>query len=93
MIVVSASSSNHTRDLTTLFAARVQQRRRELNLSVEQAAELAGIASSEWQALESGWVPEDRAVILAIAGALEVHYLEISFLAEVARLNKKNPAA
>lgn len=93
MTINPASTSNHTPDLTTILAARVQERRRELDLTVEQAAELAGITSSEWQALESGWVPEDRAVLLAIAGALEVSVVQISFLAEAASFHQKNPAA
>jgi len=93
MKITSHSTSNHTPDLTTILAVRVQERRRELKLTVEGAAELAGMASSEWQALESGWVPEDRAVILAIAGALEVSVVQISFLAEVAEFHQKNPAA
>jgi len=93
MTITSHSTSNHTPDLTTILARRVQERRRELKLTVEGAAVLAGMTSSEWQALESGWVPEDRAVIQAIAGALEVCHVQISFLAEVAQFHQKNPAA
>lgn len=73
------------------LASRVERRRRELRLSVERAAELAGMETSEWCALEYGWVPTDSSVLRAVAGTLEASYLEISFLAEVSEYNQSDP--
>ena len=35
----------------------IRQRRKELGLTQERAAELAGMELSQWCALESGWAP------------------------------------
>ena len=74
-----------------ILAVWIQRRRRELHLSTAAAAELAGIAFSEWCALEQGWVPEDLSTIQAIAGTLEVLWPELSLVAKIARHNQ--PAA
>lgn len=37
-----------------LFARLVRDRRRKLGLSINRAAELAGITSSQWVSLEAG---------------------------------------
>lgn len=54
------------------LARYTRQRREELGLTVERAAELAGMEASEWYALESGWAPNaaDMAKIQAIAATL-----------------------
>ena len=63
------------------LARYVQKRRQELELSVAAAAELSGMELSEWHALEAGWVPEDRMVLVSIAGALAVRWTNLSLLA------------
>ena len=44
-------------DMAMLFARNVRQRRQELGLSVQRAAQLSGMETSEWYAMEAGWVP------------------------------------
>ena len=62
-------------------------------LSLECAAELAGLEMSEWAALESGWVPnpDDLALIRSIAGTLEVSWVDFSFLALMAACQRPHP--
>ena len=46
--------------------------------------------SSEWCALEAGWIPDDESKLLwSIAGALESGYLNLLFIAEVSRYNQE----
>jgi hypothetical protein len=52
-----------------LLAAFVQQRRQQLELTVADAAHLAGMEFSQWCALESGWIPPDECNTLrSVAG-------------------------
>ena len=67
----------------------VERRRRELNMLIERAAELAGIEFSQWCGLEQGWVPTDDNTISAIAEVLEVSRTQIVVLAMVARANQR----
>ena len=53
-------------------------------MTVARAAELSGLALSEWYALEAGWVPEDRKVHHAIADTLQVDISNIGILASIA---------
>ena len=65
----------------------IRQRRQQLGLSQERAAQLAGMELSQWCALESGWAPgtpEDMGTIQAIAGTLEISWADLSFLALMA---------
>lgn len=71
------------------LARYVEGRRRELNLLIQRAAELAGMEFSEWCALEAGWVPVDENTISAIAEVLEVSRVQIGVLAMVARANQR----
>jgi transcriptional regulator with XRE-family HTH domain len=67
----------------------IRQRRQELGLTQERAAQLAGVELSEWVALESGWVPnmpDDMDLIQALAGTLETSWADLSFLALMADL-------
>ena len=76
--------------LALLLARCIRRRRGELGLSIERAAELSGIVSSEWCALEAGWIPDDESQLLrAIAGTLESGYLNLLFIAEVSRYNQE----
>jgi hypothetical protein len=71
-----------------LFLASFVARRRKLGLTIERAADLAGIKVSQWCDLEAGWVPVDRSVLRAVADTIEVNYVQVSFLAEVALYNQ-----
>jgi transcriptional regulator with XRE-family HTH domain len=67
----------------------IRQRRKELGLTQERAAQLAGMELSQWCALESGWapgMPEDMHMLQAIAGTLETSWADLSFLALMAYL-------
>jgi len=67
----------------------IRQRRQDLGLTEERAAQLAGLQLSQWHALESGWVPEmpeAMDLLLAIAGTLETSWADLSFLALMADL-------
>jgi transcriptional regulator with XRE-family HTH domain len=82
--------SNRTEASLTL-AKCVQRRRENLGMSVERAADLAGMKVSEWCALEAGWVPDAFDVLRAVADTLELGYLQLSFLAEISQYNQINP--
>ena len=72
---------------TSALARYTRKRRTALGLSLERAAELAGLESSEWDALESGWWSpgsDNFPLIRAIAGTLEVSWMDYSFLALMA---------
>jgi Helix-turn-helix domain len=66
----------------------VERRRTRLNLSIEAAARLCGIELSQWHALESGWVPEDRLDIQAIASTLEVPEVDLQSFVDMHRLQQ-----
>jgi hypothetical protein len=53
-----------------LLSRCVRQRREDLGLTITRASELAGMAFSEWCALESGWTPCDRAILHSIRATL-----------------------
>lgn len=57
---------------THLFGRLVRDRRRKLNLTVDQAAELTGITSSEWIAIEAGYVPQEYKMVRTISETLSV---------------------
>jgi len=64
----------------------VEGRRRELGLSVAGAAELSGLAVSEWCALEDGWVPDHHDSICAVAATLCVRWTELEAVASIVRI-------
>ena len=78
---------------TSGLARYTRRRREELGLSVERAAELAGLELSQWYALESGWVPDpdDMNRIEAIAATLEIFWGDYSFLALMATCQQGPP--
>jgi hypothetical protein len=69
----------------------VQRRRQNLGMSIERAADLAGMRLSQWFALETGWVPNTLDVLRAVADTLELGYLQLSFLAEISEFNQTKP--
>lgn len=55
-----------------LFGSMIQERREAIGRSVEMAAKLAGMAPSEWAAVESGDVAADQDCLRAMAEAIEI---------------------
>jgi hypothetical protein len=68
-----------------LLARSVQCRRLGLKMTAEHAAKLAGLAISQWYALECGWVPEEQSTLLAIAAVLETSLPDLETLATLSR--------
>jgi len=66
-------------------ARYTRKRREQLGLTVERAAELAGLALSQWLALEESWVPEEPSVLNAIAATLQVRWSDLELIALFAR--------
>lgn len=71
MVLINPSAPDRV-FYTHLFARLVRDRRRKRNLTVEQAAELTGITSSEWIAIEAGYVPQEYKMVRTISETLEV---------------------
>jgi transcriptional regulator with XRE-family HTH domain len=67
-----------------LFGQCVGKTREAAGRSVEQAAHLAGMETSQWAAIEAGYVP-DPAQLRPIADALELGYDKIATLAMLCR--------
>jgi len=57
-----------------IFAKAIQHNRQARGLSVEEAAQLAGMEVSEWAAIEAGSVPQTTDQLRSIAGTLEISY-------------------
>jgi hypothetical protein len=84
IIMQETSSTRHAADrawYAATLARYTQRRRTELGLSVEKAAELAGMQLCEWAAMEDGWVPTDRSTLRAIAQVLYIRWPELDMLA------------
>ena len=66
------------------------QRRQDLGLSIAQAAELSGLALSQWMALEEGaWIPEqDSPTLRPIADTLEVNEVALYFWVAISLHNR-----
>ena len=67
-----------------LFGQCVEKTREAAGRSVEQAAHLAGMETSQWAAIEAGYVP-DPAQLRPMADALELGYDKIATLAMLCR--------
>ena len=72
-----------------LFARVVRNRRRQLGLTVKRAAELTGIAVSEWYGLEAGWVPPENKAIRTISETLQVRTTELVVAAFLSRSSQE----
>ena len=68
-----------------IFGAFIQSARKNQGGSLEDTAQLAGMETSEWAAIEAGYVPLDMAMLRPMAAALEISYDEISLLAVFCR--------
>ena len=76
----------------TALSRYVRRRREELGMTVEYAAKQAGMATSEWLVLESGWAPTYRE-LRPIAEVLEVGVSQLTFLSLVSRCHQQAAAA
>jgi transcriptional regulator with XRE-family HTH domain len=68
-----------------MFGGMVQDRREAIGRSVEDAARLAGMESSEWAAVEAGHIPadlvsDDGPRLRSMADALEVRFDHMALL-------------
>jgi predicted transcriptional regulator len=72
-----------------LFARLVRDRRRALCLTVARAAELTGITTSEWIALEAGHVPAEYKTIRTISETLEVRTSDLLMASIMSRLSQE----
>lgn len=66
-----------------MFGSMILERREAIGRSVEEAARLAGMESSEWAAIEAGHIPADPARLRSMAAALEVGFEELALLAYI----------
>ena len=89
--IPSADPQEGDRTWWDLALAHATRRRREqLGLTIEAAAELAGLQSSEWCNLEAGWVPWDLDTLDAIASTLQVCRGEYLGLAAIVRIHQES---
>lgn len=70
------------------LARLVRKRRRDLGMTVADAAKICGIELSQWAAIEDGFVPSDEPTLRWIAETLEADAKAVSFIALLARLNQ-----
>jgi transcriptional regulator with XRE-family HTH domain len=92
IMLQDASSARRGTDnnwLASALARYAKNRREQLNLTAEEAAGLSGMEVSEWYALESGWVPENCAIIQSIAATLRVRWTELDVLVFMVRLSQE----
>lgn len=68
-----------------LFGYCIKEARENTGLSIEEAARLSGMESSEWMAIEEGTVPQDINQLRAMADAMEVSFDEIASLVLLCR--------
>ena len=79
-LVSHVPSSAPRRAWCQIFGAMVQDRREAIGRSVEDAARLSGMESSEWAAIEAGHIPADPARLRSMADALEVRFDHMALL-------------
>ena len=68
-----------------LFGSCIQEARKTAGLSLEEAARLAGMRTSEWAAIEEGTVPQDASRLRAMADAMQISFDQIGTLVMVCR--------
>ena len=61
-----------------LFGFSICAARMDAGLTIERAAELAGMEVSEWAAIEEGHVPQDVARLRSMAAALEIGFEKVA---------------
>jgi transcriptional regulator with XRE-family HTH domain len=86
MRLVSSRERRARYGLRFTLANFVRCRRQQLQMSIEEAADLAGIAAAEWHAIENGYLPEPGSVSLhCIAGALQARTKSLLQLCAISR--------
>jgi hypothetical protein len=78
-------SPGRRRALGRLFGGLIERKREASGHSVGEIACLAGMAWSEWAAIEAGHVPGDPAQLRSMAAALELGYDQMTRLALICR--------
>jgi hypothetical protein len=68
-----------------LFGFGIQGARQSAGLSIEEAAHLSGMESSEWMAIEDGCVPQDINRLRAMAETMEISFDRIASMVLVCR--------
>jgi len=63
-----------------LFGEEIQLRRQEQGISIEDAAERAGLSVEQWQEMETGQVPESWQQLCAVAEGLGEKRVEMASL-------------
>ena len=91
-MVLNHISSCQRGNFTDLFARIVQSRRRELDLSVDQAAELTGITATEWHAIEAGWLPDEIEIVPVMAQILQLPLAELRTASFFSLLGREDEA-
>jgi len=70
-------------------AIYVYRRRQELGLSMEDAAERAGLELCQWCSMEGGWIPESDSALASIAAALGVCSAQLMLMAMISSVHSK----
>lgn len=72
--------AEHLRSFWThIFSDGIARNRKAAGRSIEETAELAGMAVSEWMALESGvLLPQTSEQLRSMAGALLIDYTQLA---------------
>lgn len=68
-----------------MFGTAIRKVRETRGRSLEDTAQLAGMETSEWAAIEAGYVPLDMAMLRPMAAAMEISYDKIALLAVFCR--------
>ena len=74
---------------TLTLAIYVYRRRIELDLSMEDAAERAGLEICQWCSMEGGWVPQSDSAMSSIAAALGVCSAQLQLMAIISTVHSK----
>lgn len=68
-----------------LFGRSICETRKNLGLSLEEAARLSGMQISEWLAIEAGYAPQDVNLLRALADTMEVGFERIAMVVLLCR--------
>jgi transcriptional regulator with XRE-family HTH domain len=78
-------SAIRRRTWAQFFGRYIRSAREQQNSSIEEAAGLAGMETSEWEALEAGQVPTTQGQLNSIAAALDMDEGQIGRLVLLCR--------
>jgi hypothetical protein len=86
MRLIASGGRSPRYGLRFTLANFVRCRRQHLHMSIPQAAELAGISFTEWNAIEDGYLPDPGSISLhCIGGALQVRTRSLLHLCAISR--------